>query len=148
MQLPTNLNIQHLQLPLTDSNNLQLSNQIDKNIITNNMPTNNFNIADNINLKNNIPLPEFQIINEPGQNVIGSQTFEMNVNYKGEVHKTKQEVLPNLSDFEHNINNLKKLSSNELDACIISYLIISDRRSATTRKKNKAFIRGSIWFNK
>jgi hypothetical protein len=72
----------------------------------------------------------------------------MNVNYKGEVHKPKQEILPNLSDFEHKINNLEKLSSNELDACIITYLIVSDRRTATTRKKNKAFIRRSIWFNK
>jgi hypothetical protein len=68
----------------------------------------------------------------------------MNVNYKGEVHKPKQEF----PHFEHKINNLENLSSNELDACIISYLIVSDRRSATTRKKNKAFIRRSIWFNK
>jgi hypothetical protein len=72
----------------------------------------------------------------------------MNVNYKGEVHKPKQEVLPNLSDFKHKINNLEKLSLNELDACIITYLIVSDRRFTATRKKNKAFFRRSIWFNK
>jgi hypothetical protein len=133
-------------MPLTASGDLQLSNQVDGGMIANHIPTNNFNVADNTNLKNNIPLPEFHIFNEPGQNV-SSQTFEMNVNYKGEVHKPKQEILPNLSDFEHKINNLEKLSSNELDACIITYLIVSNRSSATTRKKNKTFIRRSIWFN-
>jgi hypothetical protein len=71
MQLLTNPNI-HLQLPWIDSNNLRESNQIVTNLITNHIPTNNLYIADNNNLKNNIPLSEFHIINEPGENNLSS----------------------------------------------------------------------------
>jgi hypothetical protein len=63
MQLPIDPNIQQLQLPLTDSNNPILPNQINTNIITNHIPTNNFYVADNNNLKNNIAQPEFHVIN-------------------------------------------------------------------------------------
>jgi hypothetical protein len=55
--------------------------------------------------------------NPQNHSSIESKSFEMGISYKGQVNHTRDEILPDLKDFEAKINNIDKLSSNELTAC-------------------------------
>jgi hypothetical protein len=96
--------------------------QLPVGILSNNPPT----VPNTLNaIPMNIPIipgpPVVQVLNNnttPFLNSFESKTFEMGVNYTGEVSKPKEEVLPDLKEFESRINNINKLTPQELNKLI------------------------------